>query len=51
MTNFTISVSAELKNEMNKHREINWPEYFKKKFGIKINELKKFQELKNSRKI
>ena len=47
MTTFTVSVPAELKREIDKHPEINWAEYLKQSFEIKIRELRKFEELKN----
>ena len=51
MATFTVSVPEELKKEIDKHPEINWAEYLKKKVGERMKELKKFSELKNSRKI
>jgi hypothetical protein len=51
MATFTVSVPEELKKEMNKHSEINWAEYLKQKFEIRLKELKKFEELKNSGKL
>jgi hypothetical protein len=51
MATFTVSVPEKLKKELEKHPEINWPEYLKKRFEAKINELKKFEELKSSGKI
>ncbi len=51
METFTISLPDELKDKMNQHPEINWAEYIKKRFEIRILELKKFEELKNSGKL
>lgn len=51
METFTISLPDELKNKMDQHPEINWAEYIKKRFEIRILELKKFEELKNSGKL
>ena len=51
MPTFTISIPDELKKELKKHPEINWPEFLKKRFEIKMKELKKFEELKNKGKI
>ncbi len=48
MATFTISIPPELKKKIEEHPEINWAEYLKKRFEIKIKELKKFEELKNS---
>ena len=41
----------ELKKKIDEHPEINWAEYIKKRFEQKIKELKKFEELKNSKKL
>ena len=51
METFTVSIPEELKEKLNKYPEINWAEYLKKRFEIKLKELKKFEELKNSGKI
>lgn len=51
METFTISIPEELKKKMDKHLEINWAEYLKKRFEARIRELKKFEELKNSGKM
>lgn len=45
MTTFTISIPENMKKKIDSHPEINWAEYLKQRFRIKINELKK---LKNS---
>ena len=51
MATFTVSIPEELKKRIDEHPEINWAEYLKKKFEIRINELNKFQKLKNSGKL
>lgn len=51
MVTFTISVSEELKKKMEGHPEINWAEYLKQRFKQRIQEFKKFEELKNTGKI
>lgn len=51
MTTFTISIPEELKKKLDERSEINWAEYLKQRFEIKIKELIKFEELKNSGKI
>lgn len=51
MATFTISIPEELKKKIDEHPEINWAEYLKKRFEIRLNELIRFQELKNSGKI
>ncbi|MEK6807814.1 MAG: hypothetical protein AABX75_02175 [Nanoarchaeota archaeon] len=49
MPTFTVSIPAELKEKIDRHPEINWPEYLKQRFEIKINELRKFERSKNVR--
>lgn len=51
MATFTVSIPDELKKKTEKYPDINWAEYLKKRFEIRIRELKKFEELKNSGKI
>lgn len=51
MATFTVSIPEDLKKRMDAHPEINWPEYLKGKFELKIKELKKFEELKNKGKL
>ena len=51
MGTFTVSIPEELKKKMDEHPEINWAEYLKKRFEVRIKELKKFEELKNSGKL
>ena len=51
MATFTISLPEELKKKIDEHPEINWAEYLKKRFEIRMNELRKFEELKNSGKL
>lgn len=51
ITTFTISIPDELKKKIDGHPDINWAEYLKKRFEIRVKELKKFEELKNSGKI
>ena len=51
METFTVSIPEDLKKKIDEHPEINWAEYLKKKFEMRIRELKKFEELKNSGKI
>jgi len=51
METFTISIPEDLKKKIDEHPDINWAEYLKKRFEIRIKELKKFEELKNSGKI
>ncbi|HIH13890.1 MAG TPA: hypothetical protein HA224_01405 [Nanoarchaeota archaeon] len=44
MPTFTVSIPTDLKEKIDRHPEINWPEYLKQKFGVRINELKKFKK-------
>ena len=51
MATFTISIPEKLKKKIEEHPEIDWAEYLKKRFEIRIKEFKKFENLKNSGKI
>lgn len=51
MPTFTVSIPEEIKKKMEEHPEINWAEYIKQRFIMRIKELKKFEEMKNSGKI
>jgi len=51
MATFTVSIPEEIKKRIDMHPEINWAEYLKQRFEIKIKDLKKFEELKNSGRI
>jgi len=51
MATFTVSIPEELKKKIDEHPEINWAEYLKKRFELRIKELKMFEELKKSGKI
>jgi len=41
MTTFTVSINEELKKEMDKFPEINWPEYIKQRFKERLKEFKR----------
>jgi len=43
MTTFTLSIPEELKKKIDTHPEVNWAEYIKQRFKIRIEELKKFK--------
>jgi len=43
MTTFTLSIPKELKKKIDTHPEVNWAEYIKQRFKIRIEELKKFK--------
>jgi len=45
MATFTVSIPDELKKKLDKHPEINWAEYLKKRFIIKLKQLYKFEAL------
>lgn len=51
MATLTLSIPDELKKRMDKHPEINWSAYIKKRFAVKIKQLKKFEELVKEGKI
>ena len=51
MATFTISIPKDLKKKIDERPEINWAEYLKKRFELRIRELSKFEELKNSGKL
>lgn len=51
MATFTVSIPEELKKKIDEHPEVNWAEYLKKRFEIRMKELKKFEELKNSGRV
>ena len=51
MATFTVSISEELKKKIDEHPEVNWTEYLKKRFEIRMKEFKKFEDLKNSGKV
>lgn len=51
MATFTVSIPKELKKRIDEHPEINWAEYIKQRFDVRMKEFKKFEELKNSGKI
>ncbi|MBI2139813.1 hypothetical protein HYV84_02415 [Candidatus Woesearchaeota archaeon] len=51
MPTFTVSIPEDLKKKMDAHPEINWAEYLKQRFEIRLKEFKKFEELKNAGKL
>ena len=40
MATFTISIPTEMKKTIDEYPEINWSEYLKKQFAIKLKELR-----------
>ncbi len=51
MATFTVSIPKEIKDRMGEYPEINLAEYLKKRFQVRIKELKKFEKLKNKGEI
>lgn len=51
MPTFTVSIPEDLKKKMDAHPEINWAEYLKQRFEVRLKEFKKFEELKNAGKL
>ncbi|MBU0979489.1 MAG: hypothetical protein KJ709_01670 [Nanoarchaeota archaeon] len=47
MATFTVSIPKELKREIDRFPEINIAEYLKKRFQLKVKELRRFQEMTN----
>lgn len=45
MATLTVSISDELKKKLDKHPEINWSAYLRKRFALKLEQLKKFEKL------
>ena len=51
MATFTVSIPKELKERLDKHPHINWPEYLKQRLEVRLKEIERFEELKNSGKL
>ena len=51
MATFTVSIPEELKKKLDEHPEINWAEYLKGRFGARVKELVKFEELRLAGKV
>lgn len=51
MATFTVAIPEDLKKKIDSHPEVNWPEYLKQRFKVKIHELKKFEDLMNKGKL
>jgi len=51
MSTFTVSIPEDLKKRLDQHPDINWAEYLKQRFIARIQEFKKFEQLKNSGRI
>lgn len=48
MATFTVSIPKELKKKIDEHPEINLAEYLRIKFEKRLEELKRFEALKNA---
>ncbi|MFH0701119.1 MAG: hypothetical protein V2A62_01645 [Candidatus Woesearchaeota archaeon] len=46
MATFTVSIPDKLKKELDRFPEVNWPEYLKKRFEVRLKEFQKFEELR-----
>lgn len=51
MATFTVSIPNELKMKLDKHPDINWAEYLKERFAVKLKQLERFQKLVNKGEI
>jgi len=51
MASFTVHIPDDLKKKMDQHPEINWPEYIKQRFEVRLGQLKKFEQLVSEGKI
>lgn len=51
MPTFTVSIPEKLKDELDRHLEINWAEYLKQRFEVRLKELQKFEELRTAGKL
>ena len=49
MPTITISLPKELKERLDKHRDINWTEVFRMAFEKKVKELEEFELFKRQR--
>ena len=49
MPTVTISLPKELKERLDKHKDVNWPEIFRRAFEKKVKYLEEFEEFKKQR--
>mgnify|MGYP001598535492 FL=1 len=49
MPTITISLPDKLKERLDKHKDINWPEVFRRAFEKKVMELEEFESFKAQR--
>ena len=45
MATFTVSIPEELKKRLDQHPEVNWAEYLKERFAVKVKQLRRFEEM------
>ncbi|MEA3379020.1 MAG: hypothetical protein U9Q69_05295 [Nanoarchaeota archaeon] len=45
MATFTVNIPVWLKKRLDKHPDINWSEYLKGRFEIKVKQLRKFEAM------
>lgn len=51
MATFTVSIPDKLKKELEKHPDVNWPEFLKQRLEVRLRQFQKFQELVNKGEI
>jgi len=51
MATLTVSIPDELKKRMDEHPEVNWSAFLKERFAMKVEQLRKFEELVNNGEI
>ena len=49
MPTITISLPEKLKERLDKHKDINWPEVFRRAFENKVKELEEFELFRKQR--
>ncbi len=49
MPTITISLPKELKERLDKRKDVNWPEVFRRAFEKKVKYLEEFEEFKKQR--
>jgi len=45
MASITVNIPKELKEKLDKHPEINWREFLRQRFEIRVKQLRKFEEM------
>ena len=49
MATITISVPKELKERMDRQKDVNWVEVFRRAFEAKVREFEEFEQFRRSR--